>query len=137
MSLDTPWGLAAWLAISSLLFTALACARTDWIQETLVTVDVTGTWSGSCVRPGTYAAGNIEMTLSGSRVTGQSRAMPGHVSPIEGTVSGDVFRYGSQGYQRGELQVSEDEMSGWAVVDNKSVTCQLRRQASSESPRSP
>ena len=79
------------------------------------------------------------MTLaqSGPKVTGQARGMPGHVSPIEGTVSGDVFRYGSQGYQRGELQVSEDEMSGWAVVDNKSVTCQLRRQASSESPRSP
>ena len=43
MSLDTLWGLAAWLAISFLLFTASACARTDWIQQTLVTVDVTGT----------------------------------------------------------------------------------------------
>ena len=131
--------ITAWLALGVVLFTAAACARRDWIEETLVTVDVTGTWIGSCGRPGTYAEGKIEITLaqSGSKVTGQARAMPGHVSPIEGTVSGDVFRYGSHGYQRGELQVSEDEMSGWAVVDNKSVTCQLHRQASSESPRSP
>jgi len=139
MSQDTRWGLAGWLAISFLLFTASACARTDWIQETLVTVDVTGTWVGSCARPGTYGIGSIEMTLEqrGSKVTGRARGMPGYVSAIEGTVSGDVLRYGSEGNQRGELNVSEDEMSGWAVVDNKSVTCQLHRRASSESPRSP
>ena len=39
--------MAAWLAISFLVLTAAGCARPDWIEQTLVTVDVTGVWRGT------------------------------------------------------------------------------------------
>ena len=37
------------LAVGSLVAAMLAsgCAKPDWIEQTLVTVDVTGTWVGS------------------------------------------------------------------------------------------
>jgi len=34
------------LLIASTLAVGLGCAKTDWIDRTLVTVDVTGTWYG-------------------------------------------------------------------------------------------
>jgi hypothetical protein len=69
------------------------CARTDWIEQTLVTVDVTGTWQGST------AGGAFELVLEqqGARVTG-SMVMRGftggnRTGPIAGTVAGDVFTF--------------------------------------------
>src|SRR5262252_7311213 len=55
------------------------CAKPDWIQQTLVTVDVTGTWVGSCAGTGQYTIPLIEMTLEqrGPRVTGDGRTSPG------------------------------------------------------------
>ena len=115
------------------------CARSDWIDQTLVTVDVTGRWSGSCAGVGVGSSVPIiEMTLEqgGPKVTGQARTQPGSSRRIEGTVNGDVFRYASQAGDNmaGELQVSGDEMNGWVLTSVRS-SCQLRRQ-SSESPRS-
>jgi hypothetical protein len=96
---------SALLLIAATLIFAAACAKTDWIDRTLVTVDVTGTWYGY----GTSSAGgtsggmsaNVEIWLEleqeGSRVKGSYRQKPDQSSnvsgPIEGTVSGDVFRY--------------------------------------------
>ena len=89
-----------------------SCARPDWIEQTLVTVDVTGVWRGTI-----YGGGAIELTLqqSGARVNGQVKLSPesSYNGPIEGTVSGDTFRFSSQGGGIiGELQVNGDEMTG-------------------------
>jgi hypothetical protein len=39
------------LIIAAMVFGS-SCAKPDWIQQTLVTVDVTGMWVGSNSRPG-------------------------------------------------------------------------------------
>ena len=63
------------LTIGFLLLLSFGCAaRRDWIEETLVTVDVTGVWRGRVSRAGGVGdQGAIELTLqqSGSRVTGK------------------------------------------------------------------
>ena len=38
---------SARLALALLLTTSLGCAEKDWIDRTLVTADVTGTWQGT------------------------------------------------------------------------------------------
>ena len=51
----------------------LGCTRPDWIQSTLVTVDVSGEWQGNISRPaGAYGPGLISLSLrqSGPKVTG-------------------------------------------------------------------
>jgi hypothetical protein len=35
------------LLLTTLVTMSAGCAKTDWIDRTLVTVDVTGTWEGS------------------------------------------------------------------------------------------
>ena len=69
------------------------CARSDGIEQTLVTVDVAGVWSGE-VRSRSTMAGT---TLTGSFVmSGSVGLIAGSAStsgPIEGTVAGDVFRF--------------------------------------------
>jgi hypothetical protein len=125
--------LVAVLALGS------GCAKPDWIQQTLVTVDVTGAWSGDCIRGGAggIPGGIIEMTLeqSGTKVTGQTRTSPSRSWGIDGTINGDVFRFSTQAGVSGELQVRGDEMGG-QVSGSGLARCQLRRQTSSESPRS-
>ena len=84
-----------WLAIACLVLTAAGCARSDWIQSTLVTVDVTGVWRGRYV---TTSSGDLELTLeqSGPKVTGQLKILGGNLrveGPMEGTVNGDMFRF--------------------------------------------
>ena len=111
-----------------------------------MTVDVTGTWYGY----GTSAAGgtsggmsaNVEIWLEleqeGSRVKGSYRQRPDQASnvsgPIEGTVSGDVFRYRLvRGSSDIELTVSGDEMNGQTSDRRFS----LRRVDPSSPPASP
>ena len=113
------------LLIATTLLSGSGCAKTDWIDRTLVTVDVTGTWYGY----GTSSAGgtsggmsaNVEIWLEleqeGPRVKGSYRQKPDQSTnvsgPIEGTVSGDVFRYRLlRGSSDIELTVSGDEMNG-------------------------
>ena len=98
------------------LVVSVGCAKPDWIQQTLVTVDVTGTWR-------TTEGGLVELKLTqqGARVTGSILAL-GATSgasasgPIEGTVEGDVFQFkqvgGALAPFQGEVTVSEDEMRG-------------------------
>ena len=97
---------------------AVACARPDWIQQTLVTADVTGTWQST--EGGLL---QLELKQQGSKVTGSAlrRGLPqpmgGNVSgEIEGSVAGDVFRFkqtsGTLAGLEGEMTVNGDEMSG-------------------------
>ena len=118
-----------------------SCAKPDWIQQTLVTVDVTGTWANS--------NGNVTLKLAqeGAKVSGsmniRGAAVFGNISgAIEGTVSGDVFRFkqtsGTPWLQESEMTVSGDEMSGRlnAPVFSSVVTT-LRRVDSSRPTSQP
>ena len=41
----------AWGILVAALACVSGCARPDWIEQTLVTVDVTGTWEGFVAGP--------------------------------------------------------------------------------------
>ena len=93
----------------------------DWIERTLVTVDVTGTWYGaSSVRIGTAypALWLVELQQEGPKAKGSTRVRFGpdsleHSGPIEGTITGDVFTFRqANGVVTGELTVSGDKMTG-------------------------
>jgi len=114
---------AALGVIAAAVVLASGCAKQDWIDRTLVTVDVTGTWHGTTTGPGTSVAESgtqelwLDLEQAGSKVKGTVRFKPdqgfSQSGPIEGTVSGDHFSYrllrGSSGI---ELTVSGDEMTG-------------------------
>jgi hypothetical protein len=146
---------SSWVAIAVAFVFASGCVKQqDWIDRTLVTVDVTGVWEGTFT--GTGGSGDVRFVLQqqGPKVKGEMKippvvstvptAPPG-VRPtpgastarieaeaglrIEGTVSGDTFTFqfltGPQGH--GEFQVNGDEMSGsWSRLYNQAAT--LRRQ---------
>ena len=108
----------AGVLIAAALAFGSGCAPSDWIERTLVTVDVTGVWAGSWT-VGPPGSGDIELTLqqSGPKVTGQLRMTGSQVGqpdgPIEGTVSGDMFSFRqTHGRLIGDLQVKGDEMTG-------------------------
>ena len=103
------------VVIGLALMLASGCARSpDWIEQTLVTVDVTGVWRGTL----TLASGVFpwELTLQqvGPKVTGQLRQEVNSASsgPIEGTVNGDMFSFRTSRGATGTLQVNGDEMTG-------------------------
>src|SRR5262249_38694987 len=109
--------MTTWLAVGAALLVASGCARSDWIDQTLVPVDGTGGWRGTTNRSGSaYSGGSIELTLqqSGPKVTGQFRtAAGGAPMPVEGSVGGDRLGLWSvQGSWKAELQVKGDEMEG-------------------------
>jgi hypothetical protein len=126
--------------IAAALAFGLGCASTDWIDRTLVTVDVTGTWSGRSGPREIF----LELKQEGSRVTGFARILPGGVferargdGSIDGTVAGDVFRFKeTSGKLESEMTVSGDTMNGkmsWEGV----YPISLRRVDSSSRPGSP
>jgi hypothetical protein len=127
--------------IAVALVFGVGCAKTDWIDRTLVTVDVTGTWYG-------YSTGGVgretflELKQEGSRVTGSIRIFPGgSISKselVDGNVSGDVFRFRqTNGSVEGELTVNGDEMDGRVSLDQGSRPLSLRRVDPSSPPASP
>src|SRR6266481_3167969 len=132
----------AGLLLTMMLAVTAGCAQKDWIDRTLVTVDVTGTWYG-------YSAGAVgretflELKQEGSRVTGSMRIVPsGSISKselVDGNVSGDVFRFRqTNGSVEGELTVSGDEMDGRVSFDQGgSRPLSLRRVDASSRPASP
>ena len=121
--------MTAWLAIGFLVLTVAGCARPDWIEQTLVTVDVTGVWRGS-----DQIGTQIQLTLqqNGPKVTGRITTNDFRHGDtgglIEGTVTGDIFRFhDARGSLTAELQVNGDEMTGLARFPSPgSIT--LRRQ---------
>ena len=111
------------------------CAKPDWIQDTLVTVDVTGTWVGSINPTGASLAVRLELEQNGPKVTGSLRVMSAGTSggtgtlgsgPIEGTVSGDVLSVKrTNGSFSAEMSVSGDEMTGRS--GNRPISLQRAR----------
>ena len=98
----------------------------DWIERTLVTVDVTGHWYGSSPQSSgagsSYAEFWLDLQQAGPKARGSMQgkgvgsgtglAGTGWV-PIEGTIAGDVFSFRqTNGPARGELTVRGDEMTG-------------------------
>jgi hypothetical protein len=133
------------LAVVTLAFGS-GCAEQDWIDRTLVTVDVTGTWHGALSAPSGGVAGTFELWLEleqdGQTVKGSVRMIPsqtvGDVGPIVGTVAGDVFRFrGTRGNTEGELTVSGDEMNGTVAILYGRRPASFRRSDPSSPPVSP
>jgi len=132
---------AAWLGVAAALVFVSGCAQKDWIDRTLVTVDVTGLWEGTYT--GTGGSGGVRFVLQqqGAKVTGEMEIEgTGGRSPgasdegvvlVEGIVSGDTFTFtfdekvGPTAH--GEFQVKGDEMIGsWSRLFTQKAT--LRRQ---------
>jgi hypothetical protein len=140
------------LLIAAAMAVASGCAKTDWIDRTLVTETVTGVWAGSMVSPDGQPAINqqvrLELQQQGGRVIGAIQSFGGGFSgrglqsgstPIEGSVAGDMFRFqDSRRMLIGELTVSGDEMSGQGTVGgSRPVTLSLRRVDASPPETSP
>ena len=124
------------------------CARSDWIERTLVTVDVTGVWVGYMGKAGGVATGTefrLELEQRGSKANGYLRPLqttgfggvPFVAGPVEGTVGGDVFTFRQpKGTLTGELTVSGDEMHGYVTIAGGKSRIVLQRISSSPPPRS-
>ena len=125
------WRIALVLMVT---FALVSCAKPDWIQNTLVTVDVTGTW-----RADYGGRFDLELEQHGSKVTGTIFVrVISTTGAIEGSVSGDVFRFrqtsGTYGPWEGELTVSGDEMRGY-ILSSSSNQYSAVLQRTSSSPR--
>jgi len=126
--------VAAFLACGS------GCAKSDWIQDTLVTVDVTGVWVGSINQATSTLYVKLELEQHGPKVGGTLRVMSAGTSgstgtlgsgPIEGTVSGDVLSVKrTNGSFSAEMSVNGDEMTGRS--GNRPIS--LHRASSSAKP---
>ena len=125
-----------WLPVGLLFLVISACARSDWIDSTLVTVDVGGRWTGSYGSlAGPTARGEIVMSLSqaGPKATGDIRLIGANgqlwSGRIDGTVSGDAFKFSRpDGRLRGEMSVAGDEMSGTITFGSGTRELRLQRQ---------
>src|SRR5262245_42812611 len=102
------------------LVVPMGCAKPDWIQQTLVTVDVTGVWVGSLGKPPITTEVRLELEQQGSKVTGEflptTTMAEFRKGPLDGTVSGDVFSFKVTTLTiAGEMTVNGDEMQGYAT----------------------
>src|SRR5262245_37480437 len=137
---------AGWLGTVMALLLSTGCARPDWIESMLVTVDVTGTWSGTIGHSGgvvtRYSSGGslrTEMTLQqeGPNVTGLVKQLrfPGrgggepYDSLISGTVKGEVVQL-SAGSVKFELVVEGDRMRGSWILQGAEGPIDLSRSTS-------
>ncbi len=135
------------LLLAMVLTMSAGCAQKDWIDRTLVTVDVTGTWYGRVQGTGGPSPDLLlELEQQGSTVKGSMRSPTGgspagfprlNPGPIEGTVAGDVFRFRqARGSVEGEMTVSGDEMNGLvSYLGQRPLS--LRRVDPSSLPASP
>jgi hypothetical protein len=130
--------------IAATLVFGSGCASSDWIERTLVTVDVTGTWMGNVAAA--YGGSRelvFQLEQKGSAVRGFMRFTGGGATPfgvapgpIDGTVAGDVFRFRlTNGSVEGELTVSGDEMNGRASIGSGSSITLRRVDSPPDSPR--
>lgn len=116
---------------------ASGCAKTDWIDRTLVTVDVTGVWEGRQIGTGPTWVRDIVFVLQqqGAKVTGEIRNLgtgsgtSAGSTPTQGTVNGDTLslREVSGQMLRVVLQVNGDEMTGSGGRLSSSYQVSLRR----------
>ena len=125
---------AALGAIAVALLFASGCAQKDWIDRTLVTVDVTGVWEGAQAGTGRPVPVVFVLQQQGPKVTGEIRnlgAWPNTSAgsiPIQGTVNGDTLSLREVSGQtlRVVLQVNGDEMTGSGELST-SFRVSLRR----------
>jgi hypothetical protein len=145
----------------AILLFGSGCAKPDWIQQTLVTVDVTGVWVGSMgtgntsteVRLELEQQVRLELEQQGSKAHGYLRPLVRSGStlallegPVDGSVGGDVLSFRVAGGRTlvGEMTVNGDEMKGYITTESKDQigrrsmtrTAFLRRINSSPPPRS-
>jgi hypothetical protein len=138
--------------IAAVLFLSPGCVKQpDWIESTLVTVDVTGVWEGTAPSPtltrgGVATRAYFDLEQEGPQVKGKFQlgfAPYGRFSgPLEGRVGGDVFHFrviGGQGeISTGEVTVNGDEMEGTltipADIGGQTMRVLLRRSASPSRP---
>jgi hypothetical protein len=136
----------AWILTAAALAIGSGCATPpDWIERTLVTVDVTGQWYGSL--KGVGGGGGVtefwlDLQQAGPKAKGSTRAHNlggmGLVlsGPIEGTIAGDVLTFRqTNGPVTGELTVSGDEMKG-EILQPRRFPIVLRRVGSPPRPDS-
>jgi len=138
--------LAGLLMAAALAFGS-GCARSDWIERTLVTVDVMGVWQGSMNswdgQPAINEEVRFELKQQGPNVTGYFRGRRAvgfsrQSGPIEGSVNGDMFRFNeTSGSITGELTVSGEEMKGQITASGRPLAIFVRRVDSSPPPGSP
>lgn len=87
---------------------ALGCARPDWIEQTLVTADLTGTWEST---DDIFIVLTLEQR--GQKVTGAVLKPKYLTGAIDGSVAGDELRFHRKNATfEGRMTVSGDEMSG-------------------------
>jgi hypothetical protein len=137
------------LVATALVFGGSGCAKTDWIDRTLVTVDVTGAWYGSAGQGNHSFTLLLDLEQEGSKVKGSVRvkgsgagrsglAISESTEHVEGTVAGDLFTFREQnGPLEGELTVHGDEMTGRTSMAQGTFPLSLRRVQPSTSPGSP
>src|SRR5262245_49361323 len=124
---------AALGVIAAAFVFASGCAQKDWIDRTLVTVDVTGVWEGQLTSQIARRQLTLTLVQSGSKVTGQmatgGSGAPGPIEgTVDGTVAGDVFSFqDTRGRLKAELQVNADEMTGPMTWQFGSGRIELRR----------
>jgi hypothetical protein len=125
------------MLIAAVLLLSPACVQQpDWIESTLVTVDVTGLWEGWVAgSPGMAGVGDQRATLNleqeGPKVRGRFDLGTGgygglNSGPIEGRVGGDVLHFRVMGGRgetvTGEVTVSGDEMEGMITTPRRELT---------------
>jgi hypothetical protein len=129
-----------------LLASGTGCARTDWIDRTLVTENVTGTWSGSFGEAASFRFVQLDLQHQGPNVTGFIGLLPSGSStgyqdrraPIEGSVAGDVFTFkDARGSFSGELTIAGDEMTGRIFGPQGTRQVSLRRANLPSEPNPP
>src|SRR5262249_52799348 len=124
---------AAWVVIAVALVFQGGCRSSDWIERTLVTVDVTGVWEGSNTQSGLSYDFVLVLQQQGAQVTGRRTQvggaftnLPSSDAAIEGTVNGDTFSFHDINAPAisVSLIVSGDEMAG---IGNRGGRWSLRR----------
>jgi len=120
---------AALGVIAAAFVFASGCVQKDWIDRTLVTVDVTGVWEGAQRGPNYVNPIELVLRQEGAKVTGWitggehpldhlgDRIRGGTAEspiPIEGRVSGDAFSFHEVSGMslHVQVQVNGDEMTG-------------------------
>ena len=129
------------LLMAAALVVGSGCAKQDWIDRTLVTENVTGTWSGSLSGAGTGRELLLDLEQKGSTVKGSVLVSPAAgmmADVIDGTIAGDAFRFrDSRGRLEGNLTVSGDEMAGQVSFQGRTSQISFRRVDPSSPPASP
>ena len=128
---------AALGVIAAAIVLASGCVKQDWIDRTLVTVDVTGVWEGKQTGTTLTWVRDTVFVLQqrGPKVTGEimnlyTWPMPtAESTPIQGTVNGDTLSLQEVSGQplRVVLQVNGDEITGSGDRLSLSFTVSLRR----------